>query len=335
MNVNNFVCEPDLNLSAIDRSEENLIIVDRKNLIKVERRIGFSIERVMAENDEFPVIFNSGNGYDYFSFVFLDSNQMNMDFEKISLILMKKLLVIVINSQSLHRMARREFVEEFVFGSTTTMYMTFMELIFSEMFGRLREYEDYLHNMKSQLLTGKKEYRIEEIVHEREMCLAFKKHARQLLLSSEVLRQNSNGFIPEKEMQILPNICTKISVLSEMAGHLTETSVHLMEIYDGAVAAKSCNALHKLIVFSFFITPMDVISGIYGIHFISQHELFHPFGYFIVLGVMLGIQLIVCTVTIAVSRHEGKRGKYSALLLCRPKERTAGGRVAEGFHKHK
>ena len=296
MNVNNFVCEPDLDLSAIDRNEENLIIVDRRNLIKVERRVGFPIETVMEESDEFPVLFHSGNGYDYFSFVFLDGNRVNTDFERISLFLMEKLLVIVIDSRSLHRMARREFVEEFVFGSSTTMYMTFMELIFSEMLGRLCEYENHLHYMKSQLLAGKKEYGPGEIIHEREMCLALKKHARQLLLSSEALRQNGNGLIPEKEMRLLPDICAGIRSLSETADHLAEMSAHLTEIYNSAVAAKSGRSLRKLTIFSFFATPVIVISGIYGMNFVSRLEHLRPFGYFIVLGAVLGISSVIFSV---------------------------------------
>lgn len=293
MNINNFVCEPDLDLSEIDRNEENLIIADRKNLIKVERHIGFSIEEVLAESDKFPVIFTSGDGYDFFSFVFLDGNRRNMDFEKISLILMEKLLVIVIGSQSLHRMARSEFVEEFVFGSTTTMYITFMELIFWEMFGRLREHEAHLNYMKSQLITGRKEYRIEEIVHEREMCMAIKKHARQMLLSSEALMQNRNHLIPEKEMRILPDICARIGLLSEMAGHLTELSAHLMELYRSTVSAKSFHNLHKLTIFSFFATPIIVLSGICGVNLINRLKLLPPFGYFIVLGVTPGISSLI------------------------------------------
>ncbi|UWP61333.1 CorA family divalent cation transporter [Ruminococcus gauvreauii] len=293
MNVNNFVCEPDLDLSTIDRNEENLIIVDRKNLIKVERYIGFPLEKVLADSDEFPVIFNSGDGYDSFSFVFLDGNQMNMDFEKISLILMEKLLVIVINSQSLHRMAKSEFVEEFVSGSTTTMYMTFMELIFYEMSGQLREYEAHLYYMRSQLITGGREYRIGEIIHEREMCLTLKKYTRQLLLSREALKRNSNNLIPEKEMRILPNICAKIGLLSEIADHLTELSAHLMELYRSTVSTKSFHAFYKLTVFSFFATPMIVLSGIYGINFINRLELLRPFGFFLVLGVTLGISSII------------------------------------------
>lgn len=293
MNVNNFVCEPDLDLSEVDRNVENLIIVDRKNLIKVERHIGFSIEDVLAESDEFPVIFNSGDGYDFFSFVFLDGKRMNMDFEKISLILMEKLLVIVINSQSMHRMARSEFVEEFVFGSTATMYMTFMEVIFSEMFARLREYDAHLNYMKSQLISGRKEYRIAEMIHERDMCLMIKKHVRQLLLSGEALKRNSNNLIPEKEMRILPNIYARIGLLSEMAVHLTEISALLMEIYNSFIGAKSFYTLRKLTVFSFFATPMIVLSGIYGVNFISQLEFLHPFGYFIILGIAFGISSII------------------------------------------
>lgn len=290
MNVNNFVCDPDLDLSAFDRSEENLIIVDRKNLIKVERKIGFPIERVLAENDGYPVVFDSGDGYDFFSFVFLDGNRVHMDFERISLILMEKLLVIVIGSQSLHRMARSEYVEEFVFGSAVTMYLTFMELIFSEMLAQLRQYETHLYDMKSQLVAGKKAYRLSEVIHEKEMCLAMKKHARPLQLSGEALMRNSNHFIPEKGMRILSNICTKLGMLSEMAGHLTETSEHLMELY---CSARRFHLLHRFTLFSFLVTPMIVLSGIYGMHFINQHELLRPFGCFLVLGVTLGILSVI------------------------------------------
>lgn len=293
MNTYNLTCEPNLDLSRLNKNEENLIIVEQKNLKKIERYIDFSVQEVMAYHDEFPVFFTPGNGYDLFSFVFLDCNRKNADFEKVSLILKEKLLVIVINSQSLHRIARSELVEEFVFGSTTTMYITFMELVFSDMFSRLCEYEDYLHHMESQLITGNKEYKIGDIIHERDLCLTIKKYARQLFLSGEDLKLNSNNLIPENEMRILPNIEAKISLINEMAGHLTEISAHLLEVYNSTGSAKTNNAINKLTVFNFFATPITVISGIYGMNFVNMPELHHPYGYFIVLGVILGISCIV------------------------------------------
>ena len=44
MNTYNLVCEPDSDLSQIDRNEENLIIVEQKLLKKLERHIGVSVE---------------------------------------------------------------------------------------------------------------------------------------------------------------------------------------------------------------------------------------------------------------------------------------------------
>ena len=301
MNVNNFICEPDLDLSAIDRNEDNLIITDCENLIKIKRYIGFSIEKIMADSDAFPVVFKSGSGYDFFSFVILDGNQMDMDFEKITLILMDKLLIIVINSQIQHRMARKEFVEEVISGSTTTMYIAFMKLFFSEMYARLCEYEDHLYRMKSELISGRKKDYFMDIVHEREMSLMLKKHARQLSLSIDALMRNRNTLIPEKEIGLLHNVRDRIALLSELACHLTEISAHLIDIYRSAVSIRRFDALRKVSMLSFFATIMIAISGIFGMIFIIQLDI--PPCYYIMLGVLLGISCIIFLVLTKLSMN--------------------------------
>lgn len=293
MDIYNFICEPDLDLSPIDRNEENLIIVDRENLKKLRKHIDFSVQEDMVYNDEFPVFFTSGNGYDLFSFVFLDSDRTNTDFEKISLILMEKLLVIVISGRSLHRIARGELVEEFACGTSATMYITFMELIFSDMLSGLCYYEDRLHHMEAQLITGSQEYKLEDIIRERGKCLATKKYARELLLSGDELKLNGSNLLPEKELQMLPNILAEIRLLNEMAGHLTELSAHLLEIYNSTENARTNRVLRKLNVFYFFAMPVTIISGIYGMNLFNRLGLHHAWSFFISLGITLGISYLV------------------------------------------
>lgn len=296
MRTYNLVCKPNLDLPQLDRNEENLIIAEQNQLKKIERQIGASFDDTIVYNDEFPVLFAPGNGYDFFSFVFLEGNQKNEHFEKVSLILMEKLLIIVISMQSLHHFTRGELVDISALGNVSTVYFSFMELAFTGMFVQLGEYEDYLHHIEVQLVSGSKEYKIKDIILERNMCLTVKKYMCQLFLCSEDLKLNLNNLIPEHEMRLLPNIGAKISLLNEMALHLTEMSAHLLEVYDSTVSTKTNSNINKLTVFNFFATPITILSGIYGMNFVNMPELHHPYGYFIVLGVMLGISALIFTI---------------------------------------
>lgn len=65
----------------------------------------------------------------------------------------------------------------------------------------------------------------------------------------------------------------------------------VLETYRSTVAESMNEVMKVLAVFSAIVLPLSLIAGIYGMNFARMPELDEPWGYFAVLGVMIGIGL--------------------------------------------
>jgi magnesium transporter len=72
-----------------------------------------------------------------------------------------------------------------------------------------------------------------------------------------------------------------------------ENAQNLLHTYHSVNAQKSNDVMKLLTVFSAFFLPLTFIAGIYGMNFEHMPELEWPNGYFITLGVMMVIALII------------------------------------------
>ncbi|MCE2834531.1 MAG: hypothetical protein LW694_09135 [Chitinophagaceae bacterium] len=72
-----------------------------------------------------------------------------------------------------------------------------------------------------------------------------------------------------------------------------ENARNLLNTYHSVSAQRSNDVMKLLTVFSAFFLPLTFIAGIYGMNFQHMPELGWPGGYFLTLGVMIGIALII------------------------------------------
>jgi magnesium transporter len=72
-----------------------------------------------------------------------------------------------------------------------------------------------------------------------------------------------------------------------------ENSHNLLNTYLSVNAQKSNDVMKLLTIFSAFFLPLTFIGGIYGMNFENMPELRWQFGYFITLGVMALVALII------------------------------------------
>ena len=122
--------------------------------------------------------------------------------------------------------------------------------------------------------------------------------------------QKTQTRITKKLLQITQNVINHIEVsetsktalqdikdklLSLVLGHdeLLENSNNLLNTYISVNAQKSNDVMKLLTIFSVFFLPLNFVAGIYGMNFENMPELHWKFGYFLTLGEMLVIAVVI------------------------------------------
>jgi len=122
--------------------------------------------------------------------------------------------------------------------------------------------------------------------------------------------QKSQARIIKKILQVTQNVLNQVVVQAESKSLLQdvkETTLSYLVDYDEvledannilntylSVTAKRSNDVMKLLtIFSAFFLPLTFIAGIYGMNFVHMPEITWQNGYYIVLGAMLLVALII------------------------------------------
>ncbi|AMP20462.1 hypothetical protein AZF37_04105 [endosymbiont 'TC1' of Trimyema compressum] len=173
------------------------------------------------------------------------------------------------------------------------VYYKIFSQILSDMFDSLVQFEEFLVKIELSLIENIESYSFEKIVTLKSKSFQVKKYLRLLLYVGDQLLVNENELIPQDDLKYVRNIDLNINRLYESSESIHEMCEHLMGLYDSTISSKTNNLINKLTIFTVFATPLTVISGIYGMNFIDMPELQHEYGYFIVLGIMLTVSLII------------------------------------------
>jgi magnesium transporter len=143
------------------------------------------------------------------------------------------------------------------------------------------------------------------------------KFEREIFLKNEnsisiesLYYQKSKARISKKVLQLTQNVLNLISVKPEsnsILQDLKETTVSYLLHYDEVIedantilstylsltAKKSNDVMKLLTIFSAFFLPLTFIVGIYGMNFNNMPELKWTNGYFITLGILFSISIII------------------------------------------
>ncbi|MFN0139821.1 MAG: magnesium/cobalt transporter CorA [Pyrinomonadaceae bacterium] len=116
--------------------------------------------------------------------------------------------------------------------------------------------------------------------------------ARQL----EVLYRLSRGEFPQIPDQILPfyrDVHDHLVRITDLAENYRELVSGLFDIHFSVVANKTNNVMKTLAVLSAIILPLSLIAGIYGMNFENMPELKSRNGYFVTIGVMALLTILL------------------------------------------
>lgn len=147
-----------------------------------------------------------------------------------------------------------------------------------------------------------------ELIDEMEESI-FIKNYRKISLE-DLYFQKSHTRLTKKLLVLTQSVIQQIHISDEnkmiyqdlqdrMVRHLLmydevlESSNNLLNTYLSVHAQKSNDVMKLLTVFSAFFLPLTFIVGVYGMNFKNMPELEWTYGYFIILGIMLAISIVI------------------------------------------
>ncbi|MGX7031642.1 magnesium transporter CorA family protein [Vagococcus zengguangii] len=298
MEILNFVSDPNLLGSwHYQREKASILIVTNQQLVEVMDKVGFDLmPKHYHKHTELPIRFEALSQYDYFSYLFFERTpKSNMfEFERFCLHLNQELLILEVqNGGRLHQDFLADIIGIIENKTLNQAYLEVIDWSLSRMFESLFEFEEALTKIENNIIEMEMDFKIEEIIMMKNQCFKAKKYMRMFQYVSDDLLLNKNGFIKTEEASFVQNIDSRINRVYEYSLSLYEMAVHLLEIYDSTVNTVTNATINKLTVFTVFVTPITVLTGIYGMNFINMPELRNPNGYYILLGVMVLIMLII------------------------------------------
>jgi len=134
---------------------------------------------------------------------------------------------------------------------------------------------------------------LEEIMDLRRSVARLKRiSSRQL----EVLYRMSHGEFPQIPENVLPffrDVHDHLLRITDLAESYRDLVGGLFDIHFAVVANKTNDVMKTLAVLSAIILPLSLIAGIYGMNFENMPELKTALGYYLTLGMMAVITILL------------------------------------------
>lgn len=156
------------------------------------------------------------------------------------------------------------------------------------------DFDDSINDLEERVLRMKSGNAIlEELMDLRRSVARLRRiSARQL----DVLYRMSHGEFPQIPDNILPffrDVHDHLQRISDLAENYRDLVGGLFDIHFSVIATKTNEVMKTLAVVSAIILPLSLIAGIYGMNFENMPELKSEHGYFLTLGVMALVTLVL------------------------------------------
>lgn len=157
------------------------------------------------------------------------------------------------------------------------------------------EYDQAISNLEDRVLDAKRgnNAMLGEIMDLRRSVARLRRiSSRQL----EALYRMSHGEFPQIPENVLPffrDVHDHLQRISDLAESYRELVAGLFDIHFAVVGNRTNDVMKTLAVLSAIILPLSLIAGIYGMNFENMPELKTELGYYMTLGLMVVITLVL------------------------------------------
>ncbi|MCL2185570.1 MAG: magnesium/cobalt transporter CorA [Treponema sp.] len=230
-------------------------------------------------------------------FAFEDKGTDELIITQVGIVIMKNILL---TFQELSRGAfegiRRKIMENT--GDIRKMeadYLAYLiiDKIVDEYFNSINHLEEHIENLEDRATRTSDDTYIEEIQETKKYLLLVKKAILPLKNNLLIISRQESFFQTGEIKPFLQDLIENLDHAVMQVEHYREWLSSVMEVNLSVLSYQLNKVMKVLAMISAIFIPLSFIAGIYGMNFEFMPELSYNFGYFIVLGVMFIVAVIM------------------------------------------
>jgi len=230
-------------------------------------------------------------------FVSQDENTNELIITQVGIVIMKNVLL---TFQELSRGAfegiRKKIMENTgEIRKMETDYLAYLiiDKIVDEYFNSINHLEEHIENLEDRATRTSDDTYIEEIQETKKYLLLVKKAILPLKNNLSLISRTESFFQTGEIKPFLQDLIENLDHAVTQVEHYREWLSSVMEVNLSVLSYQLNKVMKVLAMISAIFIPLSFIAGIYGMNFENMPELTTSFGYFIVLGVMLSVAIIM------------------------------------------
>ncbi|PNR96391.1 magnesium/cobalt transporter CorA [Petrotoga olearia] len=238
--------------------------------------------------------------YDSYTFLVLkiisDSNE-KLEFRQFSMIIKENILISFSEEKNFATKWLKTQLESNAgdIRNKDLGYLTFslMDIVVDSYFSKLSNYISYTQEIDEKITEDIEEELFIKIKKIKQEILRFRRFVAPLKDILFQMQKKEKGIVNEKNQIYFNDLYDHTIRISESIDLLRENLNNLTEIYLSIASNRLNEIMRILTIISTIFIPLTFIAGIYGMNFENMPELHWRFGYFLILGIMATIAVIM------------------------------------------
>jgi magnesium transporter len=177
-------------------------------------------------------------------------------------------------------------------GADYLMY-ALMDAVVDHYFGFLEAFEDSIEEVEEGIVVDPAPEKIQRIYHLRRELVWLRKSIWPLREAIDRLVRAESNLIQEKTTHFLRDVYDHAIQIIDTIETLKDMVFGLQDLYHSSVSNRINEVMKMLTVIATIFIPLTFIAGVYGMNFKRMPELDWPWGYPLVLGIMLVLSLVM------------------------------------------
>jgi len=248
--------------------------------------------RMNPEKKKFSLPFRKGK-----RFVSQDGNTNDLIITQVGIIIMKNILLTFQElSRGTFEGIRRKIIEntgEIRKMETDHLAYLIIDKIVDEYFNSINHLEEHIENLEDRATRTSDDTYIEEIQETKKYLLLIKKAILPLKNNLSLISRTESFFQTGEIKPFIQDLIENLDHAVTQVEHYREWLSSVMEVNLSVLSYQLNKVMKVLAMISAIFIPLSFIAGIYGMNFENMPELSTSFGYFIVLGIMFIVAMIM------------------------------------------
>lgn len=168
-----------------------------------------------------------------------------------------------------------------------------MDIVVDSYLSKLNNYISHTEEIDEKITEEIEEEHFIKIKKIKQEILRFRRFVFPLKDILFQIQKKEKGFVNESNEVYFIDLYDHTIRINESIDLLRENLNNLTEIYLSIVSNRLNEIMRILTIISTIFIPLTFIAGIYGMNFENMPELHWKFGYFLILGIMATIAVIM------------------------------------------